>query len=169
MKDNKNIIISTALIIVIVFFLIWLFGSANGGYNGKANALNSTKGVLTLEESSFNFGDISMAKGDVSHAFKIKNTGSESIIISKVYTSCMCTEVSFIKGGIKKGPFGMQGHGGVIPTINQTLSSGEEAQIEVVFDPAAHGPAGLGLMQRVVYLENSNGRAEIQISANVAP
>lgn len=169
MKNNKNIIISATSIIVIVFVLIWIFGSANGGSNENANALSSTKGVLTLEENSFNFGDISMAKGDVNHVFKIKNTGTESFMISKVYTSCMCTEASFIKGNIKKGPFGMQGHSGSIPTINQTLNPGEEAQIEVVFDPAAHGPAGLGLMQRVVYLENSNGKAEINISANVTP
>src|SRR3989338_1285615 len=45
-----------------------------------------------------------------------------------------------------------------------------EATLEVVFDPAAHGPAGVGRIERVVYVEHSAGDLlEFQISAMVTP
>ena len=82
----------------------------------------------------------------------------------------MCTEATFIKGDIRKGPVGMAGHG-YVPKINEALNVDEEAEILVVFNPAAHGPAGLGKTERVIYLENTgkNPKLEILIRANVAP
>ncbi len=62
--------------------------------------------------------------------------------------------------------FGM----GFIPEIKETINLGEEAEVEAVFDPAAHGPAGLGRIQRTVSLENNGkSRLDISISANVTP
>ncbi|KKT83316.1 MAG: hypothetical protein UW81_C0021G0020, partial [Candidatus Giovannonibacteria bacterium GW2011_GWC2_44_9] len=41
---------------------------------------------------------------------------------------------------------------------------------EVVFDPAAHGPAGVGRIERAVYLENSASEAlQLKFSATVTP
>lgn len=58
---------------------------------------------------------------------------------------------------------------GPIPTFSETLASDDRAEVEVVFDPAAHGPAGVGRLNRVVYLETSAGKKEIRFSANVTP
>jgi len=167
MKKYQNVALTIFIIILILAGFIWFFSL---GLQNKDSDLSSTNGVLNSEESFFDFGTISMAAGKVSHTFKIKNTGPESLTITKIYSSCMCTEATFVKGDIKKGPFGMLGHG-FIPKISQTLEPNEEAQIEVVFDPAAHGPAGLGKTERVVYLENSrkSGHLELLIKANVAP
>lgn len=66
----------------------------------------------------------------------------------------------------------MQGHGGVIPKINVEVQPGETAEIEAVFDPAAHGPQGVGKVRRAVYVEtDSSDTPEIQLSfeANVMP
>ena len=81
----------------------------------------------------------------------------------------MCT-TSVLQNGEKKfGPYGMPGHG-FIPKMNAVVDSGEEVLVDVTFDPAAHGPAGVGTIQRVVILENSAGEnMEFQISANVTP
>lgn len=129
--------------------------------------INST--VISIDSSSYDFGTISMAKGDVAHEFKIKNTSEERVEIKKVYTSCMCTSAWFLKGETNKGPFGMQGHG-YVPPVNEFLEPNEEAIIRVVFDPAAHGPAGVGSISRVVYVEGSSSRlAELNFSANVKP
>ncbi len=154
--------------IVLVLGLIWFFQQAANKDN--ANPVETSLGVLSAEELNFDFGTISMAKGKVSHSFKIKNTGSEPLTIIKIHTSCMCTEATFIKGDARKGPVGMAGHD-YVPKINEALNVDEEAEILVVFDPAAHGPAGLGKTERVVYLENNgkNQKLEILIKANVAP
>ncbi len=167
MKKYQNISLTIFIIILILAGLIW-FSSLSR--QDKDSDLSLTNGVLNSEESFFDFGTISMAAGKVSHTFKVKNSGSEPLTITKIHTSCMCTEATFVKSNIKKGPFGMLGHG-FLPKISETLNPNEEAEILVRFDPAAHGPAGLGKTERVVYLENSgkSGRLELLISANVAP
>ena len=63
----------------------------------------------------------------------------------------------------------MGGHG-FIPSINETINPGEEASVEVVFDPKAHGPAGVGKIQRVVTIDNNAGSPmELSFSALVTP
>ena len=110
-----------------------------------------------------------MAAGKVSHTFKIKNTSEEAVMVNKMYTSCMCTTAILSISGKQFGPYGMPGHG-AIPKINQTISPGEEADVEVVFDPAAHGPAGVGRIQRTITVENNaGGPVELLLVAVVTP
>lgn len=129
-----------------------------------------SNGTLIVEEAgNYDFGAISMAAGKVKHAFKIKNTSKESVAISKVHTSCMCTTATLISGGKQFGPYGMPSHG-AIPKINQAVNPEEEAIIEVVFDPAAHGPAGVGRIQRTITIENNAGQPiELMFAAVVTP
>ncbi len=124
---------------------------------------------LSASETSFNFGSISMAAGKVTHRFRLVNAGANPLEIQKIYTSCMCTTVALVKGVRQFGPFGMPGHT-PIPTINQTLAPGERAYVEVEFDPAAHGPAGVGPIERVVTIENSaQPPLQLAFSAQVRP
>lgn len=134
-----------------------------------ASGLPAQAGALTAEESSFDFGEISMAAGKVSHLFAVKNTGSKSVSINKLYTSCMCTTAMLKIGNRIKGPFGMPGHG-FVPGFNESLAPNETAIIDVVFDPAAHGPAGVGPINRAVRVENNGGEPlELRITATVRP
>jgi hypothetical protein len=58
--------------------------------------------VLTLEKSSFDFGDI--YQGDkVEHIFKFTNTGNEPLIITNVQISCGCTQPEWPKNPIMPG------------------------------------------------------------------
>ena len=66
--------------------------------------------AIMSEERSFDFGTISMASGDVSHEFKIRNEGNEAVKIDKMYTSCMCTAAYFVKDGGRIGPAAKEGH-----------------------------------------------------------
>ena len=111
-----------------------------------------------------------MAQGKVSHEFTIKNVGKEPLKLGKMYTSCMCTTVSLLLNGEKKGPFGMPGHT-PLPKVNKEIQPGGSAQIEVIFDPAAHGPAGVGIIERVAYVEGSSlaEPLEFGIKAFVTP
>ncbi|KKW19990.1 MAG: hypothetical protein UY63_C0003G0003 [Parcubacteria group bacterium GW2011_GWA2_51_10] len=119
-------------------------------------------------DSNYDFGTISMAAGKVKREFKIKNTGEGPVTIEKMYTSCMCTEATLSAGGKRFGPFGMPGHAAV-PTIRYTLSPNDEGIVEVVFDPAAHGPSGVGPIERAVRIENSGKPIELTFSAMVRP
>lgn len=163
---NKNIIVGIVITVLLLGGLVFL-GQPKEQNDNSANSTSS--GVLAAQESSFDFGTVSMAAGPVAHRFKVKNTGADPVNISKMYTSCMCTNASLFMGGKTFGPYGMPGHG-FVPKINKAVNPGEEVEVEVVFDPAAHGPAGVGRIERVVYLENNAGApAELGIEAIVTP
>lgn len=174
MEKFKGVAVSLLLSAIVLGGLIVFskfLGGSQSGEATQANISNSINAVLSGEESSFDFGNVSMARGNVSHNFKIKNTGSEPLAITRIYTSCMCTTAVLIQGGGKKtGPFGMLGHG-FNPSIKLVVNPGEEVEVEAIFDPAAHGPAGLGRINRVITLENSgrSGKLDISFDANVIP
>jgi len=164
----NKIIICIGIGVLVLVGLVWV---ARPDVQNASSAISTnSNGTLTVEEeSSYDFGSISMVAGKVKHTFKIKNTSNEEVVISKMYTSCMCTTAALSIGSKQFGPFGMPGHGAT-PLINQTINPNEEASVEVVFDPAAHGPAGVGRIQRVVTLENNSGQqVELQFSAAVTP
>jgi hypothetical protein len=164
---NKNIIVGIIVGAVIFAGIVWI--ARPDGKDTGATALQNSNGVLNAKEQSFDFGSISMAAGKVTHSFVLKNTGTDFVNISKMYTSCMCTTSVLQKGDKKFGPYGMPGHG-FVPKMNAVIDPGEEVSVDVTFDPAAHGPAGVGKIDRVVILENNAGEnIELQISANVTP
>ena len=113
--------------------------------------------ALSARETGFDFGSISMAAGNVSHRYWFKNDSVAPVLIRRIYTSCMCTTATLVKGMRVIGRYGMPGHGPV-PEVNQSLAPAETAYVDVVFDPAAHGPAGLGRTERVVTVEGDTGQ-----------
>ncbi len=135
--------------------------------NQNASSLN-----LQIEPQSYDFGTISMKNGMVTKVFKIKNTKNEPILLSQLYTSCMCTNASIKINGKDIGPFGMLGGhgGGGMKMLNETFKAGDEAEVSVVFDPNAHGPSGIGVIERSVSLQSDKGEvASVNIKANVTP
>ena len=165
LREQKIMIIGfVAVLAVFVAFALLAEPGTPGNTGAQAGS-----GSLVAEETSFDFGTVSMAAGKVNHRFVVKNQGSKPITLTKLFTSCMCTVASLVMGGRRVGPFGMQGHG-FIPTISEVLEAGQSIEVEAVFDPNAHGPAGVGRIERVVSLENDDGRAvEFNFSATVTP
>lgn len=167
---KKTTIISILVTILVVGGIIWIARPGSQRNTASVSSSMKSNGALTVEETNnYDFGVISMAAGAVKHAFKIKNTSSDAVTIKKIYTSCMCTNAILEKAGKRFGPYGMPGHA-FIPSINQTINSGEEAIVETIFNPAAHGPAGIGLIERTVYIENNAGEPiELLFAATVTP
>lgn len=166
---NKKALLGIGLgTIAIMALLIW-FGQPVTEDTAAIDNSNAPESTLKSQEQNFDFGTISMVKGSVTHAYTITNTGAEPVTVKKVYTSCMCTTASLTSGEKTYGPFGMPGHA-TVPSIDVSIAPGATAQVEAVFDPAAHGPAGVGPISRVVILENSAGKPlEIGFTANVTP
>lgn len=168
-KMNKSNIVGFAVAVLVLAGIIWIAQTKKQDNANVAPIVSGSGGLLTAEENNFDFGSISMAAGNVKHSFKIKNAGAAAATIGKMYTSCMCTTATLEARGEKFGPYGMPGHG-FIPKLNKTVDPGEEAIVEVVFDPAAHGPAGVGRIQRVVTIEQEGGRSlELGFTATVTP
>jgi hypothetical protein len=128
---------------------------------GAAATAVHSAGALQAKESHFDFGDISMAAGNVSHRYWFRNESEAPVTIQRIHTSCMCTTATLVKGMRIIGSYGMAGHGPA-REVNESLAPNEAAYVDVVFDPAAHGPAGLGRTERVVTIEPRNG-APLQV------
>ena len=110
---------------------------------------------LTVEEPSKDLGTISMEDGNVSVNYKVTNQGQEPVVIKEMYTSCMCTTAQADIDGTKSRKVGMKGHG-YIHDIYQIVEPGKTATVEAIYDPNAHGPQGIGVARRTVFLETNS-------------
>lgn len=171
MKNKfQNLILGGIIISVLIVFGYLIITNKNALKNKEEGGSASVSGSsLVVLENNFDFKTISMGAGKMSHNFEIQNSGNEPVVISKIYTSCMCTAANLINKGKQLGPFGMSGHS-AISKINEVVNPGEKATIKAVFDPAAHGPEGVGLAKRVIYIETNssvNPVLELVFEANV--
>lgn len=165
---KSKTVISALVIIVGIGGLFWWGKSAQSGTAVKS-ASDINLSSLTAAGTAYDFGNISMKDGLVEKTFEIANLGNQDIKLERITTSCMCTSayISTLEG--EKGPFGMVGHESA-PKINEIIRSGETRKLRVVFDPNAHGPAGIGIISRIVTLQESSGnKLDFQIKAVVTP
>lgn len=150
--------------------LLALFAYSGGSSGSPENAVaSSAGGALTANETFYDFGTVRMADGKVSREFIITNSGTGPVTIRRMFTSCMCTEATYVKGERRQGPFGMPGHAAA-PSINEQIMPGESAAVTATFDPNAHGPAGVGTIERTITLETDSGRPlNLNFRAQVIP
>lgn len=169
-STRRLVIVMSIFVIALVVLAWWASPRTDSPSEGTVAAETDVIGTLVAEDGAYDFGTVSMAAGKVSYTYRVSNKSESPVLVAKLYTSCMCTEASLVAGDTRKGPFGMPGHG-YVPRLNQTIQPGEEVGIEVVFDPAAHGPAGVGRVDRVIYLEQADGSKPLQLtfSATVQP
>ncbi|MFA5838958.1 MAG: DUF1573 domain-containing protein [Candidatus Paceibacterota bacterium] len=162
----KNTII-TGVIIVIVLVGLMVWGKNN--QTTESIKKSEVSSVLTTSEKIYDFGTISMKDGLVNYTFKVTNPSDKDIYIKKINTSCMCTQAYIETADGEKGPFGMEGMG-YIPPVNETIKAGEFRNVKVVYDPNAHGPAGVGMIDRFIYLIGADGETtQLEIKAVVTP
>lgn len=117
----------------------------------------TNQGSLSAEHRQYNFGTITMSNGIAPHDYSIKNSSSQAVTLRRIVTSCMCTKAQVIDGnGSIRGEFGMPGHGGVSGQTNITVAAGESIVLRALFDPNAHGPSGVGAIDRVITIETNS-------------
>ena len=172
--EDKNKIIVFITVLAVLFIGLFLYGKPDENKNKKLNtALNQSSDISALQapEVFYDFGKISMKNGNVSKIFKVMNPTNTDIKVPSVNTSCMCTTAYILgKDGSKSRPFGMPGHGRAVPKANAIVEAGGSLDIEVVYDPNAHGPAGVGMIERSVFVEDENKNViEFKFRANVTP
>ena len=155
-------------ILAFLGILFWA-GKENARQNESADNAIKIDSSLAASVSSFDFGVIRMKDGNVEKMFEVKNESEKEINLADVFTSCMCTTAYLEKEGKAQGPFGMPGHG-LSTKPRLSILPGETINVRVIFDPNAHGPAGVGLMERTVHLVEENGGEEVlSIRSMVTP
>lgn len=167
MKNTIKTIAIWVLVGGIFVGFLWLLSKSQASSTPKN--LTESESQLTASEMLYDFGTISMKDGLVSHMFKVTNSSDKDINVKKVSTSCMCTSAYIENGSGEKGPFGMEGMG-YVPSANEVIKAGESRDIKVVYDPNAHGPAGVGMIDRLIYLTDASGSTlQLEIKAEVTP
>ncbi|MFA6405023.1 MAG: DUF1573 domain-containing protein [Candidatus Paceibacterota bacterium] len=167
----KTIIITLVIVAVIGYLLVLSYKkSASTTASVQGVEQSGAKSLLSAPEVIYDFGTISMKNNDVTKEFTVTNPTGEDITVATVLTSCMCTSAFIVEpDGTTKGPFKMPGMG-YVPPANEIIKAGESRVIRVVYDPNAHGPAGVGAIDRFVTLtDTSGGMVQLEIKAIVTP
>lgn len=160
-------------VILLVFGAVFFWGSAGNTATTasvQGATATGTASALTASGIFYDFGKISMKNGDVTKEFTVTNSTDKDINVPTLVTSCMCTTAFIVEpdGGVK-GPFKMPSMG-YVPPANELIKAGESRIIRVVYNPNAHGPAGVGQIDRFVTLTDATGSTiRFEIKALVTP
>lgn len=167
----KTILITIIACFALIGLLFWGYAK-NGNTAASVQGVSSTgaKSALAATDILYDFGTISMKNGDVTKNFIFTNPTDKDVNIRGVETSCMCTSALLVlPDGSTKGPFGMAGMGGMT-TTNETIKAGETMTVRAIYNPNAHGPAGVGQIDRfIIVTDASGGKIQFEIKALVTP
>jgi len=150
---------------LVVGFALWQGGKGEG----EVEILGKVVDGVVVSPESYEVGEVRMKDGIVTKIYEVKNTTENSIRLKKIATSCMCTQAKVKVGEKETRMFGMEGHGDKNPSVNLEIPADETAIVTVEFDPAAHGPQGVGPFDRIVWLTFSDpaGIKELKFNGTV--
>lgn len=165
---KRNILIVALLAVAFLVGVMLLGRPTDRGISSSATEA-AVKSELSAAETSYDFGVVRMKDGKVSHRFKVTNPTDKNVTAEYLSTSCMCTTAYIVDAASRSGPYGMEGMG-QDGKVQMIFKPGESRDVEVVFDPNAHGPAGVGPLQRFVTLADADGgRLQLEITGVVKP
>ncbi|MBT6068636.1 DUF1573 domain-containing protein [Candidatus Peregrinibacteria bacterium] len=155
----------TLLTILIAIFGVFLLAGCSDDLSALRDITDSGE-ITVVGDTTYDWGDINIAGGNVTYDFVLQNSGSEYLVLKGAETSCMCTiaEMQFSDGDVSP-EFGMHN--------NRTdwayaVQPGEEFTVHVGFDPMAHGPGGTGPIKRSITLDTSAPSATtLTVAGNV--
>lgn len=162
---EKKVIIGVVLLTLLILTggIIVLSGSSTV----STTVSTSQNAEVSVDQKTYDWGTINMKDGNVSKTFVIKNTGTDVLKLTKVKTSCHCTKAQVTINGNTSPSFGMN----TVSSWVGEVAPGNEAQLNIVFDPAYHGPNGVGPITRYISVDtndSNNSTLEFTLTANVA-
>lgn len=146
--QNKTLIFGSIVTLGLLIGGVFLLSEQKQETPLKANA----KTDVAVEKTTHDWGEIDLNGGDVEKTFEITNSGTEDLILTNVVTSCMCTTAQLILEDETSPYFGMH----TKSSYKLLVPPGKTAQLKVVFDPAYHGPSGVGPITRQVSVETND-------------
>lgn len=157
-------------------FIMWLIGGTivltslvvvlgmKIGQGAEVKA--DTSVTLSADEKTHDWGTIDYDAGIVSRTFEINNTSESTLKLYDVKTSCMCTTAQLKTAEATSRKFGMHEKSGSVFEVKP----GEAVELLVEFDPAFHGPSGVGPITRTITMNTndaSNPSLSFNLTANV--
>lgn len=171
-SKNKKIIkkkgVDSFLIGIIAVTILILGGAVYFGskMGATSQVIADSQVSMMAGESRHDWGTIDINGGTVNKSFTIENKGSIPLKLYDVKTSCMCTTAQLKTAEQVSKKFGMHEKN---PSVFE-VQPGETVDLIVEFDPAFHGPSGVGPISRVVTMSTNsaeNPTLSFQLNANV--
>lgn len=150
MNDKKIIIGLIALTILVLGGGIYVLSVASA----PVTITSSQNAKAETGEKTFDWGNIPINGGNATKTFTIKNAGSDVLKLTGVKTSCTCTKAQVIIDGKTSPYFSMHATSSWVGEV----APGKEAQLTIIFDPAFHGPTGVGAMERLISLQTNDAQ-----------
>lgn len=150
-QKNSPLILGAVLVIGSVALLFggtFAFTALTASPEVEASALAD----ITVDEQSFDWGEIEMKDGPVKAEFTITNSGSEELQLYDVVTSCSCTNAQLFFGDKKSPLYSMHSSSNYVMKVPPQQS----ARLVVEFDPAFHGPTGIGPQSRQITVKTND-------------
>lgn len=167
MKNDFKLMIGA---LILTFLLIIGFATVFGNKEETNVAGVQVEGLVSKPDY-YDLGSVPINGGMITREYEIENSTGEPLNLKKIATSCMCTQAKVSIEGTETKFFGMEHGMDKNPPVNLELPSGASAKVTVNFDPAAHGPEGIGAFDRTVWLTFTDpaGVKELKFSGIVVP
>lgn len=149
------IVIATVLILGVAVY----FGTKTGA---TTQVTTNSEIAMSIDANTHDWGTIDYDGGIVSKNFSIKNTSDTTLQLYDVKTSCMCTTAQLKTPDKTSRKFKM--HEKTTDIIE--VKPGETANLLVEFDPAFHGPSGVGPITRTITM-NTNSTKDSVLTFNL--
>lgn len=149
---DKKIIIGLIVFTLLIVGGGMYFLSSTSSAPAQVTASQNAKAQVV--ERTFDWGNIPYSGGNATKTFTIKNIGSDPLRLSGVKTSCTCTKAQVVIDGKTSPYFSMHSESAWIGEV----APGKEAQLLVIFDPAFHGPSGVGLVERLISVNTNDAQ-----------
>lgn len=147
---EKKFIIGISLFTVLLLAGGTVLLSSTGSSKAQVSVSQNAKAEVDLK--TFDWGTIKMNGGNTTKEFIIKNTGTGTLKLSNIKTSCHCTKAQVTINKQTSPSFGMN----AISSWIGEVPPGGQAILNVIFDPLYHGTAGLGQINRLVDVETND-------------
>ncbi len=106
----------------------------------------ASKGKMTFDQTTYDFGTIQEAKGPVSHVFRFTNTGDANLVIIDATAQCGCTRPEYSE---------------------KPIAPGKKGEVKVTYNPARRP----GAFDKTVTIRTNGSPSKIRlkIKGNVVP
>lgn len=167
LKNRKKKIKKIIKFSLLSLIIILIAGGAVFAVFGYVKDKNFGRPEIEIAHLEYDAGVISMVDGLIKHTYEIKNIGKGDLKIEEIRTSCMCTTARLRIGSQLSREFGMHDNSF---GWSETIAPGETGYLDVIFDPAFHGPSGIGQITRAIYIltnDPANKNIEFLLTANI--
>lgn len=151
MNDKKLVI---GLIVITVLILGGGIYVLSASSTPPVKITSSQNAKVSVDQKTFDWGNIPYSGRNATKTFTIKNTGTDVLQLTGVKTSCVCTKAQISIDGKTSPYFSMHSTSAWVGEI----APGKEAILSVIFDPAFHGPTGVGPVERLISLQTNDSQ-----------